>query len=86
LTKGNKYANIYLLRGKPINGNPRGRTEGGRRTLKEGTRMTDDQAKRADYEARLDELDRVEDMNTYEEVLEYIKARKKELRERLDTI
>jgi len=48
--------------------------------------MTDDQAKRADYEARLDELDRVEDMNTYEEVLEYIKARKKELRERLDTI
>lgn len=47
--------------------------------------MTDEQAKRADLEARIDELDRLEDVTEDAKVLEYIKARKKELRDRLDT-
>lgn len=52
----------------------------------EGEIMTDEQAKRADCEARLDELDRLQEVTTDVKVLEYIKARKKELRQRLDTL
>ncbi len=54
--------------------------------MKEVMEMTDEQARRADLEARIDELNRLEDVTDEAKVLEYIKARKKELRERLDTI
>ena len=38
--------------------------------------MTDTQAKRADLQARLDELDRIAGTTTDRDVLEYIAARK----------
>lgn len=48
--------------------------------------MTDTQAKRADLQARIDELDRIAGTTTDRDVLEYIAARKKALRDELDRL
>ena len=54
--------------------------------MKEVIAMTDEQARRADIEARIDELDRLSDVTEDGKVLEYIKARKKELRMKIDAL
>lgn len=48
--------------------------------------MTNEQAKRADLLARLDELDRLTSCTTDRETLERIAERKKALREALDSL
>lgn len=48
--------------------------------------MTDEQARRADLEARIDELDRMAEVTEDAKALEYIKARKKELRTKIDSL
>lgn len=48
--------------------------------------MTNEQATRADIYARIDELDQVVKHTTDNDMLEYIEARKKELREELKNI
>ena len=54
--------------------------------MKEVERMTNEQAKRADYLARLDELSRLEESTTDHETLKLIAQRKKAIREALDSI
>lgn len=54
--------------------------------MKEVDRMTNEQAKRADYLARLDELSRLEEITTDRETLERIAQRKKAIREALDSL
>lgn len=48
--------------------------------------MTDEQARRAELEARLDEINRIEDIDSMAEILEYLKVRKKELRQKIDSL
>lgn len=48
--------------------------------------MTNEQAKRADLQARLDELDRVQEITTDSETLKWIAERKKVIRQALDSI
>lgn len=52
----------------------------------EETSMTDTQAKRTDLLARIDELDRLQDLTTDRETLERIAERKKEIRKALDRL
>lgn len=52
----------------------------------EETNMTDTQAKRTDLLARIDELDRLQDLTTDRETLERIAERKKEIRQALDRL
>lgn len=62
-----------------------GRKEEGNQ-MQEVERMTDKQAEYERITTRLDELDRLEEATKDPATLDYIKERKKELRNRLDTL
>lgn len=48
--------------------------------------MTNEQSRRNEILTRIDELNRMEEVTTDPQTLEYIKQRKKELRKDLDTL
>lgn len=54
--------------------------------MNEDIEMTDKQAERINLTTRLDELDRLKENTTDKDTLDYIDERKKELRNRLDTL
>ena len=54
--------------------------------MRKDEQMTDKQAKRSDILARLDELDRMEEITTDSDTLKWIAERKEVLRTALDSI